>query len=202
MENNLLSTGFTSHFQNEKNVNSCLLKMPSATVKIKDKNFRISISSEEIQMAVKRIAERMNEDLKDKCPLFIVVLNGSFLFAADLMKSVTIDCEITFVKLSSYSGTHSTGTVKELVGLSEDPNGRTVVFLEDIVDTGVTLESLYAQIKKMGPREVKVAALLHKPKAYTKSIPIDYIGLEVGNEFIVGYGLDYDGLGRNLRDIY
>jgi hypoxanthine phosphoribosyltransferase len=176
--------------------------MPTTSVRIKDKNFRICISSEEIQRAVKGIAGRMNRELEGKCPLFIVVLNGSFLFAADLMKSVTIDCEITFVKLSSYSGTGSTGTVKELVGLSEDPRGRTVVFLEDIVDTGVTLESLYAQIKKMGPEEVKVAALLHKPKAYTKNIPIDYVGLEVGNEFIVGYGLDYDGLGRNLRDIY
>jgi hypoxanthine phosphoribosyltransferase len=172
------------------------------TIRIKDRDFRISIPSATIQDAVVRIAARMNRELDGKCPLFVAVLNGSFLFAADLMKHVTIDCEITFVKLSSYLGTSTTGTVKQLMGLNESVEGRTVVFLEDIVDTGITLESLYGQIGKLGPREVQVAALLFKPQAYTKSIKVDYVGMEVKNDFLVGYGLDYDGLGRNLRDIY
>jgi hypoxanthine phosphoribosyltransferase len=172
------------------------------TIRIKDRNFRVFIPAETIQQAVVRIADRMNKELNGKCPLFVVVLNGSFLFAADLMKHVTIDCEITFVKLASYSGTATTGAVKQLVGLNESVEGRTVVFLEDIVDTGITLESLYAQIEKLGPESVRVAALLFKPGAYTKSIKVDYVGMEVKNDFLVGYGLDYDGLGRNLRDIY
>jgi len=172
------------------------------SIKIKEKEFRVAISSETIQEAVRTIAGRMNKELEGKCPLFIAVLNGSFLFAADLLKSITIDCEITFVKLASYNGTSSTGIVKELVGLSENIKDRTIVVLEDIVDTGITLESLFAQLKKQDPKELKVAALLFKPEAYTKNIKVDYVGMEVKNEFLVGYGLDYDGLGRNYRDIY
>ena len=171
-------------------------------IKIRDKQFKISISEEKISEAVKAIAVRMNKDLEGKRPLFIAVLNGSFLFAADLLKDLNIDCEISFVKLASYSGTSSSGIVKELVGLTENIKDRTVVVLEDIVDTGVTLESLYAQLRKQEPKELKVAALLFKPEAYTKKIKVDYVGMEVKNEFLVGYGLDYDGSGRNLRDIY
>ena len=171
-------------------------------IKIGDKQFKLSISEERINKEVEAIAGKINEEMKETRPLFIAVLNGSFLFAADLLKDVTIECEISFVKLASYSGTSSSGIVKELVGLNENIKDRTVVVLEDIVDTGITLESLYAQLIKYEPKELKVAALLFKPEAYTKKIKVDYVGIEVKNEFLVGYGLDYDGLGRNLRDIY
>lgn len=175
---------------------------PINIIKIKDKEFRLLITSQAIQSSVKLIAEKMNAEFKGKNPLFIAVLNGSFLFAADLVKSIAVDCEITFVKLASYSGNSTTGVVKELIGLSENISGRTVIVLEDIVDSGITLESLYAQLKKMNPAELKVAALFFKPGCYTKNIRIDYVGMEVPNDFLVGYGLDYDGLGRNLEDIY
>lgn len=171
-------------------------------LQIKDRHFRVSIPSERIQKEVAAIAGRMNKELAGKTPLFIAVLNGSFLFAADLFRNLDIECSITFVKLASYSGTSSTGNVKQLLGLNEDIKGRTVIVLEDIVDTGVTLESLYAQLGALQPAELKTAALLFKPHAYKKNIKVDYVGMEVGNEFLVGYGLDYDGLGRNLRDIY
>lgn len=172
------------------------------SIRIKDKNFDIYIPSGDIQQRIDEVAERINKDLEGTKPLFLAVLNGSFLFAADLMKRLTIDCEISFVKVSSYSGTSSTGAVKQLIGLSESLKDRTVVVLEDIVDTGLTLESLRGQILKMEPKELKFATLLFKPEAYTRNIPIDYIGMEVPNLFLVGYGLDYDGLGRNLEDIY
>jgi hypoxanthine phosphoribosyltransferase len=172
------------------------------SIRIKDKNFKVYLPSEEIQNRIDTIAGQMNEELKDKKPLFLAVLNGSFLFAADLMKRLTIDCEISFIKVATYHGTSSTGAMKQLIGLNEDLKHRTVVILEDIVDTGFTLESLRAQIMKMEPAEFRVATLLFKPEAYTRDIKIDYIGLEVPNHFLVGYGLDYDGLGRNMEDIY
>ena len=172
-------------------------------IRIKDKNFKVYIPSEDIQKQIDDVATRINTDLKGKKPLFLAVLNGSFLFAADLMKRLTIDCEITFIKVASYhGGLASSGQVKQLIGLSENLKDRTVVVLEDIVDTGLTLEALRAQILKMEPAELKFATLLFKPEAYTRDIPIDYIGLEVPNIFLVGYGLDYDGLGRNMEDIY
>jgi hypoxanthine phosphoribosyltransferase len=171
-------------------------------IRIKDKNFAVYIPSEDIQKRIDEVAAKINTDLAGTRPLFLAVLNGSFLFAADLMKRLTIDCEISFVKVSSYSGLSSTGAVKQLLGLNENLKDRTVVVLEDIVDTGLTLESLRAQILKMEPKELKFATLLFKPEAYTRDIPIDYIGMEVPNLFLVGYGLDYDGLGRNMEDIY
>lgn len=171
-------------------------------VKLKDKHFKRFLPSDDIERAVNFIGDKMNSDFAGKKPLFISVLNGSFLFAADLMKTLTIDCEITFVKLASYQGTQTTGKVRTLIGFDEDINNRTVVILEDIVDTGNTLEVLVARLKELNPLEIKVAALLYKPEAYTKDIPVDYVGFKVANDFLVGYGLDYDGLGRNLRDIY
>ncbi len=171
-------------------------------VKLKDKHFKRFLPSDDIERAVNFIGDKMNSDFAGKKPLFISVLNGSFLFAADLMKTLTIDCEITFVKLASYQGTQTTGKVRTLIGFDEDINNRTVVILEDIVDTGNTLEVLVARLKELNPLEIKVAALLYKPEAYTKDIPVDYVGFKVGNDFLVGYGLDYDGLGRNMRDIY
>lgn len=171
-------------------------------VKLKDKHFKRFFPSDDIERAVNFIGDKMNSDFAGKKPLFISVLNGSFLFAADLMKTLTIDCEITFVKLASYQGTQTTGNVRTLIGFDEDITNRTVVILEDIVDTGNTLEVLVARLKELNPLEIKVAALLYKPAAYTKNIPVDYVGFKVENDFLVGYGLDYDGLGRNLRDIY
>jgi hypoxanthine phosphoribosyltransferase len=151
---------------------------------------------------VEVLADRLNHDLKDKNPLFLVVLTGAFLFAADLYRRITIESEISFVKLSSYSGTSSTSEVKELIGLSEKIKGRTIVILEDIIDTGTTAQYLIKKLDYMGVADVKLVALLFKPHAFRESFRIDYIGMEIPNEFIVGYGLDYDGFGRNYADIY
>lgn len=180
----------------------CIPSTVQPVVKIKDKTFERYISAEDIERAVNFIGDRMNADFAGKKPLLLSVLNGSFLFAADLMKTLTIDCEISFVKLASYEGTQTTGNVRTLIGFNEDIENRTVVILEDIVDTGNTLEHMITQLAQYKPLEVKVATLLFKPDAYKKDVKIDYIGFEVPNEFVVGYGLDYDGLGRNLRDIY
>lgn len=164
--------------------------------------FKIKISASEIQKAIGDVARQINSDLKDKKPLFLAVLNGSFMFAADLMKKVHIDCEISFIKLASYDGTASTGKVTQLIGINEQINGRTVVIIEDIVDTGNTIENITVQLKEHGAAEIKIATLLFKPEAYTKSLPIEYTAIVVPNDFLVGYGLDYNGLGRNLADIY
>lgn len=171
-------------------------------VTIKDKTFSISISSDQIQKRIAEIAVQITKDLKDRNPIFISVLKGAFLFSADLLKKVDMDCEISFMRVSSYSGTQSTGNIKSLIGLSEDITGRTVVLLEDIVDTGETVVYLLNELKKNNPAEIKIASLLLKPKALKHDLKIDYVGFEVPNDFLVGYGLDYDGLGRNLEDIY
>jgi len=134
--------------------------------------------------------------------IFLGILNGCFMFAGDLLKHIELPCQISFLKLASYQGTSSLGNVKKLIGINENIEGKTIIILEDIVDTGNTLESIIAQIREFNPLEIKVATLLFKPQAYKKELPIDYIGLEIPNSFILGYGLDYDGFGRNLRDIY
>ncbi|TRX72252.1 hypoxanthine phosphoribosyltransferase [Carboxylicivirga sp. M1479] len=171
-------------------------------VKILDREFDLSIPEEKLLKAVDQVAERINKDLDGKNPLMICVLNGSFMFASDLMKRLTIACEISFVKLSSYSGTGSTGTVKEIIGLNQDIKDRTVVLLEDIVDTGLTIINTVEQVKQMGPADVRVATMLFKPDACKRDVKLDYVGMDIPNDFIVGYGLDYDGYGRNLKDIY
>jgi len=171
-------------------------------VQLLDKVFEISITEARIINAIKKIAQEIARDLRDKDPLLICVLNGSFMFASDLMKEMSFNCEISFVKLSSYEGTHTTGKVKQLIGLNEDIKGRYVVLLEDIVDTGTTIVKVVDQLKNLEPAEVRVATMLFKPEAYTQDMKIDYIGLEIPNDFIVGYGLDYNGYGRNLRNIY
>ncbi|MGL4779248.1 MAG: hypoxanthine phosphoribosyltransferase [Bacteroidales bacterium] len=171
-------------------------------IQVKDKSFKPFISNEVLQENISRVAKQMNEELADKNPLFIGVLNGSFMFIGDLMKYVTIPCEVTFIKFASYEGTHSTGTVKEIFGLTESVEGRTVVILEDIVDTGRTMERLIADLKKKNPAEIKIASLLVKPEAIICDVTVDYTVMEIPNDFIVGYGLDYDGFGRNLKDIY
>ena len=172
------------------------------TVTIKDKTFRKSISHEQLLERISALADRINVDLAGTNPIFLGVLNGSFMFIADLFKYVNIECEVSFVKVASYEGTDTTGKVKQLLGLNEDLKGRTVVIVEDIVDTGITIDHVYRDILAKEPAQIKVATLLYKPSAYTKQVPIDYVAVEIPNEFIVGYGLDYDGLGRNLKDIY
>jgi len=171
-------------------------------VQLLDKVFEISITEARIINAIKRIAQEIARDLRDKDPLLICVLNGSFMFASDLMKEMSFNCEISFVKLSSYSGTKTTGNVKQLIGLNEDIKGRHIVLLEDIVDTGITIANVVEQLKKLEPEDVRVATMLFKPDAYIKDMKLDYIGLKIPNDFIVGYGLDYNGYGRNLRNIY
>jgi hypoxanthine phosphoribosyltransferase len=172
------------------------------TVQIKDKKFAVSIPNEEIIERVSVVAEQINRDLAGKNPLFIAVLNGAFMFAADLFKRITIPCEISFVKLASYEGVSSTGKVKEVLGINEDIIGRTIVIVEDIVDTGLTMQRLLETLGTRRPKEIHIAALLVKEEKLTVPLNIEYKALSIPNDFIVGYGLDYDGLGRNLPDIY
>ena len=173
------------------------------TIRLHDKNFRLAIPNGRICDAIGRVADRINKDYAGReTPLFVGVLNGSFMFAADLMRNLTIPSEISFVKLASYAGTSSTGKVKELVGLNDDIEGRTVVIVEDIVDTGVTMKHLLETLQAKNPKEIRIATLLLKPDKLKVDLNIHYIAMRIPNDFIVGYGLDYDGLGRNYRDIY
>ncbi|NLE34565.1 MAG: hypoxanthine phosphoribosyltransferase [Bacteroidales bacterium] len=167
-----------------------------------DREFSVYITEDEIQSRITALAEKINEDLKGQDILFFGVLNGVFLFAADIFRQITIDCQVSFIKLASYDGTSSTGKIKELIGWNEDITGKTVVVLEDIVDTGATLERVIGELKLRKAADIKICTLLFKPEAYTRDIPIDYIGFEIPNNFVVGYGLDYDGYGRNLKAIY
>lgn len=171
-------------------------------VKVKDKTFRTFIPEAEIQQRVKAVADKLNEDLKDKNPLFLAVLNGSFVFAADLMRMITIPCEISFVKLASYQGTVSSGKIKEVIGINEDLKGRTVVIVEDIIDTGFTMKRMLEQLGTRDPESLHICTLLVKPGKLQVPLNIEYVAMEIPNDFIVGYGLDYDQQGRNLRDIY
>ena len=171
-------------------------------VTLKDKQFKPYISQQQITTAVKNIADAINTELANDFPIFLVVLNGSFMFAADLLKEVTIPCEISFIKVASYHGTSSTGNVTELIGLTEDISGRTVVIVEDIVDTGITLERLMNVLTRKNVKQTKIATALLKPQSYKKQFKVHYVGIEIPNDFVVGYGLDYDGLGRNLKEIY
>ena len=171
-------------------------------IKVQELHFKPFISEERIQKEVSRIAEQMNQDLADKDPIFLGILNGAFMFASDLYKQLTFPCQITFLKLASYSGTESTGTVKQLIGINRDLKDRVVVVLEDIVDTGVTLETIIRQLSGYQPAEIRVATFLHKPEATVREVKLDYVGMEIPNDFILGYGLDYDGYGRNFKEIY
>jgi hypoxanthine phosphoribosyltransferase len=171
-------------------------------IHLHDKTFVPFISSEEIDFALVNMAKKMADDFFDETPVFIGVLNGSFMVLSDLMKNYRGMCEVSFLKMTSYQGTQSTGQVNQLIGLDIDVAGRTVVVVEDIVDTGNTIEALKALFKEQNAKHVKFATLFFKPEAYTKDIKIDYIGIRIPNKFIVGYGLDYDGLGRNLPDVY
>ncbi len=171
-------------------------------VTLHNKDFVHFLPSDEIQLAIKTMADAINSDYKGKCPLFIVVLNGAFRFSADLAKHLTIDCEFSFIKISSYSGLKSTGEVRVLLGFNEVLKGRDIIVLEDIVDSGQTAHYLLNEIKTFQPATVAMASLFVKPVAIHESLKINYQGIVLPNEFIVGYGLDYDGLGRQLNDLY
>lgn len=172
------------------------------TVKIKDKSFRVSIPESEILERVKAVADKINKDMAGRNPLLLAVLNGSFVFAADLMRMLTIPCEISFVKLASYQGTTSTGKVKEVIGISEDLAGRTVIIVEDIVETGLTIKRMIESLGTRNPESIHICTLLLKPACLKVPLNIEYAAMEIPNDFILGYGLDYDQQGRNLRDIY
>ena len=171
-------------------------------IRVHDKEFEPYLSAKAIEEKISAIAEAINKDYKDKKPLFIAILNGSFIFAADLFKSISIEAEICFIKLASYKGTKSTGHVITAIGLDMDLFGRDVVIVEDIVDTGKTLSEFLPQLHHQQPASLKIVALLHKPEATVFPITIDYLGFSIPNKFVVGYGLDYDGLGRNIPEIY
>ena len=169
---------------------------------IKDKTFKPYISAEELHTSISNVANEINTQYSGKSPIFIGVLNGSFMFMSDLLKEINLQCTVSFVKLASYEGTTTTGKVNELIGLNEDLEGQDIILVEDIVDTGNTLVKLYEILQNKKVNSIKIASLLFKPEAYHKPYPIDYIGKEIPNAFVLGYGLDYDGYGRNLSSIY
>jgi hypoxanthine phosphoribosyltransferase len=167
-----------------------------------DKEFTLFLTADKIQAEVQRIADRINAELNSEDVVFLGILNGAFMFASDLVRKIDFDVQVTFVKLTSYNGQASTGVVKRLIGVNEDLKDKTVVIVEDIIDTGATIESIIAQIKGFRPRQIFVATLLLKPDLYSKEIHIDYVGFRIPKNFVVGYGLDYNGFGRNLRNLY
>lgn len=172
------------------------------TITVKDKVFEPYLSAAEIAASVDRLAKQISVDYEGKKPLFIAILNGSFMFAADLFKSIRIDAEICFIKLASYKGTKSTGQVITAIGLDTDIHDRHIVIIEDIVDTGRTLHEFLPQLQHQQPASLELAVLLHKPEATRYAVPIKYLGFSIPDKFVVGYGLDYDGLGRNLGEIF
>jgi hypoxanthine phosphoribosyltransferase len=171
-------------------------------ITIKDKTFETSMPEAEIKNRVKELAQQMSRDLEGKNPLLLAVLNGAFIFAADLMREMTIPCEISFVKLASYQGTTSTGTIHEVIGINENLSGRTVVIVEDIVESGLTIKRMMEQLGTRNPASVQVCTLFFKPERLKEDLKLDYVAFEIPNDFILGYGLDYDQQGRGLRDLY
>lgn len=171
-------------------------------VRVKDKRFRVFIPYEDIQERIRIMAAAMTREYEGKKPIFLSVLTGSFMFAADLMKHINIDCEIAFTRLSSYSGTSTTGKVEMIMDFKEEIKGRHVVILEDIVDSGTTLSRFLPTLEEHRPASIAIASLLIKPEALKYPLDVPYVGFRISNEFIIGYGLDYDGAGRNLKDIY
>lgn len=172
-------------------------------IKIADKNFEILLEQHSIDKRIRLMGIQLSLDYENKCPVFIGVLNGSFLFMADLVREVEIPCEVGFIRVSSYEGAESTGKIKQMIGLPDNLHNRHIILVEDIIDTGFTLNYVLEEVKKLGPASVKVCSLLFKPAALKVPVEaLEYTGFEIANEFVVGYGLDYDGLGRNLKDIY
>lgn len=171
-------------------------------IQLHDKHFVPFISAAEIDAAIARMAQQVEKDMAGEVPVFVGVLNGAFMVVSDFVKKYSHPCEVSFVKLASYEGTSTTNEVKQLIGINGSLEGRSVVIIEDIVDTGNTIEELNSMFAAQNVKQLKIATLFFKPEAYTKDISIDYTGFEIPNRFIVGYGLDYDGLGRNLPEIY
>lgn len=173
------------------------------SIKIHEKDFEIFLENESINKRTRSMGIQLNVDYEKRCPIFIGVLNGSFLFMADLIKEIDLDCEVSFIRVASYHGDSSTGQIKEAFGLPNNLKGRDVILVEDIVDTGLTVQYILAQLRVQEPASINVCSLLFKPAALLKPMPeLTYVGFEIPNEFVVGYGLDYNGLGRNLKDIY
>ena len=172
-------------------------------IKVHDKYFKMYMTNQQIEESIQKVADSINKDLKDvDTPIFLSVLNGSFMFTASLMQKIEFQCDIVFIKLASYEGTESSGNVKQIMGLTKSVEGRTVVVVEDIVDTGGTVEELSKILKEAGAADVKICTLMYKPGSYSKDIPIDYAANSIPNDFILGFGLDYDQLGRQYKDIY
>lgn len=177
-------------------------KTVAQNVSLHGKEFTPYLSASHLAAAVQSLGVRISQDYAGRCPLFVAVLNGSFMFAADLLKHITVDCEIAFIRVASYEGTQSTGQLREVLGLQEAIEGRDLIILEDIVDTGHTMQALLRQLTAKKPASLEVATLFFKPASLQHPLALRYVGLEIPNDFIVGYGLDYDGLGRNLPDVY
>lgn len=173
-----------------------------STIHVLDKDFVPSITAEEILTQVRRVASEINRDYEGESPLFLVVLNGAFIFAADLMREITLPAEVSFVKLASYEGTASTGTVREVIGLNTDITERPIIIVEDIVESGITMAHMIDTLKKQNPKSIDICTLLVKPQKLEVKLDIRYVAMEIPNDFILGYGLDYNGLGRGLKDIY
>ncbi|MBP3344351.1 MAG: hypoxanthine phosphoribosyltransferase [Bacteroidales bacterium] len=172
-------------------------------IKVHDKYFKLYMSNQQIEESIQNVADKLNNDLKDvDTPIFLSVLNGSFMFTASLMQKIEFQCDIVFIKLASYEGTSSSGNVKQIMGLTKSVEGKTVVVVEDIVDTGGTIEELYKILKDAGAADVKICTLMYKPGSYSKNIPVDYVANSIPNDFILGFGLDYDQLGRQYKDVY
>ncbi|NBP71158.1 MAG: hypoxanthine phosphoribosyltransferase [Cytophagia bacterium] len=171
-------------------------------MKVKDLEFREFISAQNVEQKVKALATKVNQDYQDKTPLILPILNGSFIFASDLVKELSIPCRVSFVKVSSYSGTQSTGQLKTLLGLEESLFNQHILIVEDIVDTGLTLQKIIEELRGLGTKSVEVVALLRKKPAREKNIDVKYVGFDIDEEFVLGYGLDYDGFGRNTKQIY
>ena len=189
-------------FTNPNSVSLRIILNKRIMIQLHDKQFVPFISAKEIDFAIAKMVAQIEDDFADETPVFVGVLNGAFMVVSDFMKQYKKPCEVSFIKMASYEGTSSTEEVKQLIGLNQDLTGRTVIVLEDIIDTGNTLVELKALFKKQNVKHFKIATLFFKPEAYTKDIKIDYIGIRIPNKFIVGYGLDYNGLGRNLPEVY
>jgi hypoxanthine phosphoribosyltransferase len=172
------------------------------SVKINDRSFRVSITETEIKTRIKSLAAEISADMEGKNPIFLAVLNGAFIFAADLMREMTIPCEISFVKLASYQGTTSTGKIKEVFGINEDLTGRTVIIVEDIVESGQTMKNMIESLGTRNPASVHICTLFFKPDKLKEDLSLDYVAFRIPDDFIVGYGLDYDQAGRGLKDVY
>lgn len=173
-----------------------------STIQVLDKEFAPSIAAEEILTQVRRVASEINRDYDGESPLFLVVLNGAFIFAADLMREISLPAEVSFVKLASYQGTASSGTVREIIGLNTDITGRPLIIVEDIVESGITMAHMIDTLKRQNPKSIDICTLLLKPQKLEVKLDIRYVAMEIPNDFILGYGLDYNGLGRGLKDIY